>query len=154
MSRLPLLKMSSLLSLKYDILGSLHIIHFRALMKKWVSHAEISNKSIQIHLSSKMCSTHLTITLSFSYSWSCQLHIIFPVLPMMPSSGMLLCIYNYPYSCNWRLLWILLEGIFHQRTTAIIFKPNMRIFNILLSCFNDRSPIFLSAVYSSSQSEK
>lgn len=65
MSRLPLLKMSSLLSLKYDILGSLHIIHFRALMKKWVSHAEISNKSIQIHLSSKMCSTHLTITIFF-----------------------------------------------------------------------------------------
>lgn len=60
MSKLPVLKMFSLFSLKYDILGSFNIIHIRALMRKWVSHADISNKGIQIHLNNKMCSTHLT----------------------------------------------------------------------------------------------
>lgn len=89
----------------------------RAFTRKWVTHAEVSTRGIQIHLNSKMCSTHFVegcfrehrSTLSFSCSQPSQTHLIFSTcLSLMPSSGMRLCTCNYPCSCSHSLPWVLL----------------------------------------------
>lgn len=132
-------------------------------MGKWVTHAEVSTRGINILLYSKVCSTHFVkscfkghcSTLSFSCSQPSQHHLIFSsCFLLMPSPDTLLRTCNYPCSRSHSFLWVLLLRVSHQEKTTLIFKSKM-------SCWGFHSAflvqyislLFLCTVYNSASAE-
>lgn len=123
-----------------------------------MTHAEVLTRGIQIHLYSKVCSTHFVegcfrehcSTLYFLWSRPSQAHLIFSISDAVSRHAPV-----HPCSWSHNLFWVLLLGVSHQETSTMIFKPKMNCWvfhSVFLS--NATSLLFLSTVDNSNSLEE